>query len=84
MAFSVSSVVRSIVSATTRKPHAVKLTADQDRFAQRNRSAQGFSRKSEPFLLVNPISARSGKSSEALEHDTLTRIRDALYHDQQV
>ena len=82
MAFSVTSVLSSIVAATTRTPHAVKLPKDQDRFARRADAATNvppmFHSKN-----TRPVSAASLKSSEALEHDTLTRIRDALYRDQQ-
>lgn len=83
MGFSVSSVIKSIVTATTRTPHAVKLSPDQDRFARRARPFAGNTAKSEPFLLLHPLSAQTDKSSETLEHDTLARIRDALYRDQQ-
>lgn len=82
MAFSVTSVLNSIVAATTRTPHAVKLPAEQDRFARRPQDAAGLTTRVHAKPTA-PLSAATQKSSEALEHDTLSRIRDALYRDQQ-
>ncbi len=83
MAFSMSNVLNSLVEASTRKPHAVKPMEMDDGYVhqpmQRPDIMDMMGTPSRPA--VNP--AESGKSGEQLEHDTLSRIRDALYREQQ-
>ena len=83
MAFSMSNVLNSLVEATTRSPRAIQLDDADDLYKHRP-----MQRPTMQDMMVNqptaPVSAAdSGKSGEQLEHDTLARIRDALYRDQQ-
>lgn len=83
MAFSMTNVLNSLVEATTRSPRAVQLSDEDDLYRH-----QPMSRPAMTDMMANtpapPVSAiDSSKSGEELEHDTLARIRDALYRDQQ-
>ena len=83
MAFSMTNVLNSIVEATTRTPHAVRLSEADDLYVHRP-----VPRPTMQDMMINqparPVSAaEAGRSGQQLEHDTLSRIRDALYHDQQ-
>ncbi len=83
MAFSMTNVLNSLVEATTRSPRAVQLSDAEDLYKHRP-----MQRPDIMDMMSNehtmPVSAvDSSKSGEELEHDTLARIRDALYRDQQ-
>lgn len=77
----IRSGIASLKDATFRTPHAISV----------NESEMLYSRKSPPDVYnmmsnepARPASAsRDGRSSEQLEHETLARIRDALYADRQ-
>ncbi|MEL6640253.1 MAG: hypothetical protein AAFP98_02890 [Pseudomonadota bacterium] len=78
-----ANVLSSIVEATTRTPHAVKLDDMDDLYVHRPMGRPDIldMMDAKPQSAVRPEDA--GKSGEQIEHDTLTRIRDALYRDQQ-
>ena len=81
MAFSMTNVLNSLVEASTRKPHAVKVADVETDYVHQPMRRPDFQdmMDAEPARPARDLS----KSSEQLEHDTLTRIRDALYREQQ-
>jgi len=84
MTISVTNMIRSgltsIMDATFRTPHAVSIHESDDLYRRKPTGMQnpmGFEQR-------RPTSAaRDGRSGEQLEHETLLRIRDALYADRQ-
>lgn len=83
MAFSMTNVLNAIVDATTRTPHAVKLSDEEDLYAHRPMGRPDLMDMMGPEPVRPASAADTMKSGEELEHDTLARIRDALYRDQQ-
>ena len=83
MAFSMTNVLNSLVEATTRTPHAVRLSDEDDLYSHRPLERPSMADMMEQTPKVPVSAADQGKSGEQLEHDTLARIRDALYSDQQ-
>lgn len=83
MAFSMTNVLNAIVESTTRTPHAVQLSELDDVYAHRPMGRPDIAdmMDAKPTAPKRPEDA--GKTGEQIEHDTLTRIRDALYRDQQ-
>jgi len=83
MAFSMANVLSSLVESTVRTPRAVQLPDAEDLYkptAMQRPSMHDMM----PQQGTMPMSAADdGKSEEQREHDTLSRIRDALYRDQQ-
>lgn len=82
MAFSMTNVLNSLVEATTRKPHAVRLSDEEDLYKHRPMERPSMQDMMEQTPNAPVSAAATGKSSEELEHDTLARIRDALYSGQ--
>ena len=83
MTFSMANVLSSIVEATTRTPHAVQLDDADDIYAHQPMTRPDILDMMAPAQFAPVRTEDAGKSGEQLEHDTLTRIRDALYRDQQ-
>lgn len=86
MAFSMENVLNAVVEASTRKPHAVKPVAPagtEELYVHEPWKRPGLDEMMGTGTRPDIRAARS-KSDEQLEHDTLSRIRDALYREQQV
>lgn len=83
MTFSMTNVLNAIVDASTRKPHAVQLDDANDLYVHQPMARPDMLdiMDARPTAPIRPED--QGKTGEQLEHDTLTRIRDALYRDQQ-
>jgi len=83
MAFSMTNVLNSLVEATTRSPKAIKLTEEHVAYEQPQYHRPGMDEMMAAQPRVTAGAAGSDRSSEEMEHDTLARIRDALYSSQQ-
>ena len=83
MAFSMTNVLNSLVEASTRKPHAVKPMEAEPTYVHQPMGRPDMADMMGTSARATPNPRDAGKTGEQLEHDTLSRIRDALYREQQ-